>query len=57
MRTILAERPFGPLPVFRGGPAGRVQHAAVPLEGVQGDGCQRRIFKNNPAVPGNKLNT
>ncbi len=52
MRTILAKRPVRPLPVLRRRPVGRVQHAAVPAEGVQGDRRQRRLVENDQAVPG-----
>ena len=37
---VLARRALCPVPVFRGGPHGRVQHATVHPPGVQGDGCQ-----------------
>lgn len=37
---VLARRALCPVPVLRGGPHGRVQHAAVHPPGVQGDGCQ-----------------
>lgn len=37
---VLACRALCPVPVLRGGPHGRVQHATVHPPGVQGDGCQ-----------------
>lgn len=38
--SVLACRALCPVPVLRGGPHGRVQHATVHPPGVQGDGCQ-----------------
>lgn len=38
--SVLACRALSTVPVLRGGPHGRVQHATVHPPGVQGDGCQ-----------------
>ena len=52
MRTILAERPVGSLPVLRRGSVGRIQHASIFASGIQGHGCERRVIQDGPAISG-----
>lgn len=48
---VLACGALCPVPVLRGGPHGRVQHAAVHPPGVQSDGCQGKCNCWLPSSP------